>query len=95
MGLILIKISLQEKSYSNLKKRFPTMCETLEALRNPPLDLLEEEKVIKKVFIYIFNVFINTYIYMYFLLMFVIFSCYKWKYLKILLNITISDKSSY
>lgn len=52
MGLILIKISLQEKSYSNLKKRFPTMCETLEALRNPPLHLLEEEKVIKKVFLH-------------------------------------------
>jgi len=54
MGLILIKISLQEKSYSNLKKRFPTMCETLEALRNPPLHLLEEEKVIKKVFLHFF-----------------------------------------
>lgn len=50
MGLILIKISLQEKSYSGLKKRFPTMCETLEALRNPPLHLLEEDKIIKKVF---------------------------------------------
>lgn len=49
MGLILIKISLQKKSYSALKKRFPTMCETLEALRNPPLHLLEEDKVIKKV----------------------------------------------
>lgn len=49
MGLILIKISLQEKSYSSLKKRFPTMCETLEALRNPPVHLLEEERIIKKV----------------------------------------------
>lgn len=49
MGLIVIKISLQEKSYSGLKKRFPTMCETLEALRNPPLHLLDEEKIIKKV----------------------------------------------
>jgi hypothetical protein len=49
MGLILIKISLQEKSYSSLKKRFPTMCETLEALRNPPLHMLNEEKIIKKV----------------------------------------------
>ncbi|XP_025419908.1 TBC1 domain family member 10A [Sipha flava] len=48
MGLILIKISLQEKSYSSLKKRFPTMCETLEALRNPPLHMLNEEKIIKK-----------------------------------------------
>lgn len=48
MGLIMIKISLQEKSYSSLKKRFPTMCETLEALRNPPVHLLEEEKIIKK-----------------------------------------------
>lgn len=49
MGLIVIKISLQEKSYSGLKKRFPTMCETLEALRNPPLHLLDEERIIKKV----------------------------------------------
>lgn len=49
MGLIVIKISLQEKSYSGLKKRFPTMCETLEALRNPPLHLFDEEKIIKKV----------------------------------------------
>ncbi|VVC34071.1 Rab-GTPase-TBC domain [Cinara cedri] len=48
MGLILIKISLREKSYTSLKKRFPTMCETLEALRNPPVDLLEEERIIKK-----------------------------------------------
>lgn len=51
MGLILIKISLPEKSYSDLKKRFPTMCETLEALRNPPLHMLEEERIIKKVFL--------------------------------------------
>lgn len=50
MGLIMIKISLPEKSYSDLKKRFPTMCETLEALRNPPLHMLEEERIIKKVF---------------------------------------------
>lgn len=49
MGLLLIKISLQEKSYSSLKKRFPTMCETLEALRNPPSHMLNEEKIIKKV----------------------------------------------
>lgn len=49
MGLIIIKISLREKSYSGLKKRFPTMCETLEALRNPPLQLLDEEKTIKNV----------------------------------------------
>lgn len=49
MGLILIKTSLREKSYSRLKKRFPTMCETLEALRNPPLQLLDEEKTIKNV----------------------------------------------
>ncbi|KAL4084227.1 hypothetical protein QTP88_028053 [Uroleucon formosanum] len=48
MGLIMIKISLPEKSYSDLKKRFPTMCETLEALRNPPLHMLEEERIIKK-----------------------------------------------
>lgn len=51
MGLIMIKISLPEKSYSGLKKRFPTMCETLEALRNPPLHMLEEERIIKKVFL--------------------------------------------
>lgn len=51
MGLIMIKISLPEKSYSDLKKRFPTMCETLEALRNPPLHMLEEERIIKKVFL--------------------------------------------
>lgn len=49
MGLIVIKISLQEKSYSGLKKRFPSMCETLEALRNPPLNLLGEERIIRKV----------------------------------------------
>lgn len=47
----MIKISLPEKSYSDLKKRFPTMCETLEALRNPPLHMLEEERIIKKVFL--------------------------------------------
>lgn len=57
MGLIVIKISLQEKSYSGLKKRFPTMCETLEALRNPPLHLLDEERIIKKV-----NYFLMLYI---------------------------------
>lgn len=49
MGLILIRVSLQGKSYSSLKKRYPTMCETLDALRNPPSHLLEEEKIIKKV----------------------------------------------
>jgi len=42
-------MGLKEKSYSGLKKRFPTMCETLEALRNPPLHLLDEDKIIKKV----------------------------------------------
>ncbi|XP_050442570.1 TBC1 domain family member whacked [Adelges cooleyi] len=48
MGLLLTGISLQGKSYSALKKRYPTMCETLEALRNPPLHLFEENKIIKK-----------------------------------------------
>ena len=56
MGLIMIKISLPEKSYSDLKKRFPTMCETLEALRNPPLHMLEEERIIKKVFLLLYFV---------------------------------------
>lgn len=60
MGLILIKISLQEKSYSSLKKRFPTMCETLEALRNPPVHLLEEERIIKKV-IFFFIIVLSIY----------------------------------
>ncbi|XP_050522514.1 TBC1 domain family member whacked isoform X2 [Daktulosphaira vitifoliae] len=48
MALLIIKVSLQARSYSGLKKRYPTMCETLEALRNPPLNLLEENKIIKK-----------------------------------------------
>lgn len=50
MGLVLIKITLHGKSYSSLKKRYPTMCETLDALRNPSLHLLEENKIIKRVF---------------------------------------------
>lgn len=84
MGLILIKMSLQEKSYSNLKKRFPTMCETLDALRNPPLHLLEEEIVIKKVFIPLVYLF-HTFCYNFFFL-----SSYKWRYLQTHSNFTMS-----
>lgn len=39
----------EAKSASALKKQYPTMYETLEALRNPPAHLLEENFFVKKV----------------------------------------------
>lgn len=96
MGLILIKVSLQDKSYSSLKKRFPTMCETLEALRNPPLHLLEEEKVIKKVFLNFLFTHVRKFYYnfLFFSLLF-INSSYSWTYRKTLSDITTRNKRYY
>ena len=44
VGLILINLCLRSKtkSASSLKKQYPTMYETLQALRNPPKDLPED-----------------------------------------------------
>lgn len=50
VSLILIRICLRsKKSISSLKKQYPTMYETLEALRNPPLHLLEEDFIVEQV----------------------------------------------
>ncbi|KAK7595533.1 hypothetical protein V9T40_013358 [Parthenolecanium corni] len=51
VGLVLIGLCMggEAKSASALKKQYPTMYETLEALRNPPAHLLEENFFVKKV----------------------------------------------
>lgn len=46
MAIVLMKLSLHGKhktSYSVIKKKHPTMYETLEALRNPPFEELRKE----------------------------------------------------
>lgn len=51
VALILVNICLRSKvkSASALKKQYPTMYETLEALRNPPVHLLEEDFIVRNV----------------------------------------------
>uniref|UniRef100_A0A1B6J199 Rab-GAP TBC domain-containing protein n=1 Tax=Homalodisca liturata TaxID=320908 RepID=A0A1B6J199_9HEMI len=50
VALVLLKLSLNAKSTPALKKKCPTMYETLEALRNPPLHILEEDFMVREMF---------------------------------------------
>lgn len=50
VALVLLKLSLGGRSVSGLKKKYPTMYETLEALRNPPLEFLEEDFLVREMF---------------------------------------------
>lgn len=50
VALVLIRICLRSKKSVSLKKQYPTMYETLEALRNPPLHLLEEDFIVEQIF---------------------------------------------
>ncbi|XP_075219488.1 TBC1 domain family member whacked [Lycorma delicatula] len=49
VGLVLLKYSLGDRSMSSLKKNCPTMYETVEALRNPPAKIMEEDFLVKQV----------------------------------------------
>ncbi len=51
VALTLIRLCLRSKSKTSsaLKKKYPTMYETLEALRNPPTHLLEEDFLVTQV----------------------------------------------
>uniref|UniRef100_A0A8D8RJ63 TBC1 domain family member 10B n=1 Tax=Cacopsylla melanoneura TaxID=428564 RepID=A0A8D8RJ63_9HEMI len=48
-ALVVIRMSLPCKTYAKLKKEFPTMYETLQALRHPSQQLLEEEIVVEQI----------------------------------------------
>lgn len=52
VALVLLKYSLGRQG---VLKKCPTMCETLEALRNPPLAIMDEEFMVQKVNCFIFN----------------------------------------
>uniref|UniRef100_A0A1B6CLH1 Rab-GAP TBC domain-containing protein n=1 Tax=Clastoptera arizonana TaxID=38151 RepID=A0A1B6CLH1_9HEMI len=50
VALVLMKLSLGDKSVSILRKKYPSMYETLEALRNPPVHILEEDFLVREMF---------------------------------------------